>query len=402
MMVTSQLQVKECLKYIGVPQIVMSLSWFVIAVLLSVGLASSSVYAQSIGPHEDLRQRDLSGYNLLGYDLLYALFTSTNLQGANLHDANLHSAYLTYADLRYADLTGADLSYAILQNADLRYADLTGADLSYAILQNADLRDVILQNADLRYADLTGAELQNADLRDVILQNADLRYANLTGAELQNADLRFANLQNANLTGAELQNADLRFANLVKAAFSVDILSLAITDYVFVCDSVVGVSGLAVLVPCSPIDLIGSGLHVTNLQQDVDSFYMDSLDADLQDDVLSYSDISNDTSSNLGLDDNYGIPIVVTIEHDSLYLGCGDTDDCFNPGTVMVSSGEIVTWVNEDTLIHTVTTLAPHPDGVLDGFVNPGDQFEFTFYTPGEYPYHCNIHPWAVGSIIVS
>lgn len=97
----------------------------------------------------------------------------------------------------------------------------------------------------------------------------------------------------------------------------------------------------------------------------------------------------------------YDPPTIVTMIEGSLLPDCQAKDNCFDPNTVTVSSGDTVAWVNEDSLIHTVTALNPHPDGVLDSFVNPGDQFEFTFDTPGEYPYHCVLHPWAVGKVIV-
>ncbi|MGI0090172.1 MAG: cupredoxin domain-containing protein [Nitrososphaerales archaeon] len=33
--------------------------------------------------------------------------------------------------------------------------------------------------------------------------------------------------------------------------------------------------------------------------------------------------------------------------------------------------------------------------------MNPGSNFSVTFTVPGTYQYHCNIHPWMNGIIIV-
>ena len=66
----------------------------------------------------------------------------------------------------------------------------------------------------------------------------------------------------------------------------------------------------------------------------------------------------------------------------------------FLPNTYTVRVGELVTWRNQDTLAHTVTSGTP---GNLTGFFRsqqlaPGDVFTYTFTTPGTYPYFCEIH----------
>jgi len=57
-----------------------------------------------------------------------------------------------------------------------------------------------------------------------------------------------------------------------------------------------------------------------------------------------------------------------------------------------------VQWVNNDNVKHTVTS----DEGVFDsGVFNTGDIFEYTFDTPGEYSYHCELHPFMKGKVIV-
>jgi plastocyanin len=66
--------------------------------------------------------------------------------------------------------------------------------------------------------------------------------------------------------------------------------------------------------------------------------------------------------------------------------------------TVVIGANNTVTWVNEDYSIHTVTSNT----GIFDsGLLNSGDKWSYTFSTPGTYAYHCAIHPFMLGTIIV-
>jgi plastocyanin len=70
-----------------------------------------------------------------------------------------------------------------------------------------------------------------------------------------------------------------------------------------------------------------------------------------------------------------------------------------------------VIWENEDTVPHTVTSDDGYKDqinGDFDtlkqvegGFIKGGETFEFIFTKVGNYPYHCEPHPWMQGSIEV-
>jgi len=84
--------------------------------------------------------------------------------------------------------------------------------------------------------------------------------------------------------------------------------------------------------------------------------------------------------------------------------GCEDTDECFIPSTITVDVGATVTWSNDDTAAHTVTSgsAADGPDGNFDSSLfMAGTTFEATFDTAGTYPYFCMVHPWMVGTVIV-
>ena len=76
-----------------------------------------------------------------------------------------------------------------------------------------------------------------------------------------------------------------------------------------------------------------------------------------------------------------------------------NNDEAFVPPEISVSSeGNIVSWTNDDSIEHTVTS----DDGSFDsGPISPGDTFDNTFDSPGEFGYHCSIHPFMTGVIIV-
>jgi plastocyanin len=77
----------------------------------------------------------------------------------------------------------------------------------------------------------------------------------------------------------------------------------------------------------------------------------------------------------------------------------------YEPNNVETAIGSMVTWVNDDSAPHTVTSGSvennrPTPDGSFDsGIMNPGDSFPFVFDKAGEFVYYCTVHPWMTGKI---
>jgi plastocyanin len=71
----------------------------------------------------------------------------------------------------------------------------------------------------------------------------------------------------------------------------------------------------------------------------------------------------------------------------------------FSPNPVEVNVGETVTWVNDDSSRHTVTSK----DGVFDSdIMGKGQSFSYTFDKAGEYSYYCSPHPNMVGTVVVT
>jgi plastocyanin len=76
-------------------------------------------------------------------------------------------------------------------------------------------------------------------------------------------------------------------------------------------------------------------------------------------------------------------------------------------GTLGISNKII--WTNGDTTAHTVSTDNQYDDQIsgpfnsIDsiGLILPQQTYEFTFTKDGEYPYHCEPHPWMTGKVTI-
>jgi plastocyanin len=70
-----------------------------------------------------------------------------------------------------------------------------------------------------------------------------------------------------------------------------------------------------------------------------------------------------------------------------------DVDDYgYAPGQVRVEEGDRVTWTNEGSQVHTVTSDNPAAEDFDSGRLGSGDEYSHTFSEPGTYSYHCEIH----------
>jgi plastocyanin len=70
----------------------------------------------------------------------------------------------------------------------------------------------------------------------------------------------------------------------------------------------------------------------------------------------------------------------------------------FNPTTTTVHVGDTVTWTNRDAIGHTSTSDTAKWDSPV---LPNGGSFSFTFTVAGTFTYHCSIHTFMKGSIVV-
>ncbi|HEU4783313.1 MAG TPA: plastocyanin/azurin family copper-binding protein [Ktedonobacterales bacterium] len=73
----------------------------------------------------------------------------------------------------------------------------------------------------------------------------------------------------------------------------------------------------------------------------------------------------------------------------------------FAPATLTVAKGTRVEWSNASDAPHTVTSDSGTT--LASNIISPsGGTFDFTFTQPGTYTYHCTVHPYMKGSIVVT
>ncbi|MFL5842964.1 MAG: cupredoxin family copper-binding protein [Thermoleophilaceae bacterium] len=71
----------------------------------------------------------------------------------------------------------------------------------------------------------------------------------------------------------------------------------------------------------------------------------------------------------------------------------------FAPASLTVKSGARLTVTNNDSTAHTATANDGHSFDT--GTVNQGASRTITVSKPGSYPYHCSIHPFMHGTLVV-
>ena len=83
--------------------------------------------------------------------------------------------------------------------------------------------------------------------------------------------------------------------------------------------------------------------------------------------------------------------------------GCDIEDVCYIPSEIVVKKGDSVTWLNEDSSFHSVTSgVYGEPTGLFDsGYLDPYEYYTLSFDEFGTYDYFCTLHPWMKAQVIV-
>jgi plastocyanin len=71
----------------------------------------------------------------------------------------------------------------------------------------------------------------------------------------------------------------------------------------------------------------------------------------------------------------------------------------FEPKSITVKAGTVVTWTNTDSAPHTVTAADKSFDSKDFG---KGKSYSYTFSKPGSYDYICSIHQYMKGTVKVT
>jgi plastocyanin len=72
----------------------------------------------------------------------------------------------------------------------------------------------------------------------------------------------------------------------------------------------------------------------------------------------------------------------------------------YDPQFISIKAGTVVTWINNDNSLHTVTFVTA---GLFDsGNILPGQTASNSFPKPGVFSYYCKLHPYMTGQVTVS
>jgi plastocyanin len=103
-----------------------------------------------------------------------------------------------------------------------------------------------------------------------------------------------------------------------------------------------------------------------------------------------------------------GIPnVIITLDCAANDIRYGDYfNTCYQPTTLYVKSGTVVTWQNDDTWQHTVTYGNPW-SALSQGYffdskaMGQGEGYSYQFKYTGAYPYYDAFNWWETGLVIV-
>lgn len=73
----------------------------------------------------------------------------------------------------------------------------------------------------------------------------------------------------------------------------------------------------------------------------------------------------------------------------------------FKPAHLVVNTGDTVIWINRDADQHTVTNDRRGPTVLRSRPLASGTNFRVTFVRAGTFRYHCEFHPFMMGSVQV-
>lgn len=79
-------------------------------------------------------------------------------------------------------------------------------------------------------------------------------------------------------------------------------------------------------------------------------------------------------------------------------------DEPFVPSTINIPINSSVKWTNNDSTLHTVTSVNENfsNSNLFDsGLLSQDESFTVTYNKTGSYPYQCILHPFMTGNVIV-
>jgi plastocyanin len=93
-------------------------------------------------------------------------------------------------------------------------------------------------------------------------------------------------------------------------------------------------------------------------------------------------------------------PLPIVEEEKVVSIVGNSGSNSYDPNPIEVRVGDTVTWINDDSSPHTVTSS--NGSTLESDIMRRGEAFSFTFDNVGEYPYFCTLHASMVGTVIVT
>jgi len=113
--------------------------------------------------------------------------------------------------------------------------------------------------------------------------------------------------------------------------------------------------------------------------------------------------LDNSIADNLGatlIEDNSNAPTENNSDSSlAKTYAIGISGFTFSPETLVIKVGDTVTWTNQDSAKHTVTSDSGSE--LNSELLRKGEGYSHTFTQAGIYEYHCEPHPYMTGKVVV-
>jgi len=114
-------------------------------------------------------------------------------------------------------------------------------------------------------------------------------------------------------------------------------------------------------------------------------------------------------SSSINFNYNLYLNVFAQESEVSIAPGAGDPNniETFVPPQISLSSRSTISWTNGDSITHTVTAarnseIANGEAPFDSGPISPGYTWDTTFNSPAQFDYHCLIHPFMTGKVVIN
>jgi plastocyanin len=114
--------------------------------------------------------------------------------------------------------------------------------------------------------------------------------------------------------------------------------------------------------------------------------------------------IGEDSGRNLQEESSSSASPLSTMEDGTVISIVGNSgSNSYNPNLIEIKVGDTLTWKNDDSSPHTVTSSSDNNNIITfdSGVLMRGETFSFTFDMEVEYPYFCTLHPNMIGTVVV-